>query len=182
MTTEYDHSRDARRSIRTRVHDITQVQQDAGAKPRPRRDKSRAGFRFQLASRSSTMLKFLITSLFGLVLAVPALAKPAGVYPVSCDNLWVAVKDMLDNPSNYAVESMDDAGQRASFIIVGSTPHYTQRVALSVKDGGCLANATIYEIGADNDEWRLFHHRLAKSVVKLQATKPNVGSAATGLQ
>jgi hypothetical protein len=127
------------------------------------------------------MLRFLITSLVGLVLTAPALAKPAGVYPVSCDNLWAAVKDMLDNPSNYAVASMDDAGQRASFIIVGSTPHYTQRVVLSVKDGGCLANATISEVGADNDEWRLFHHRLAKSVAKLQASKPKAGAAAAGL-
>ena len=127
------------------------------------------------------MLKFLITTLFGLVLAAPALAKPAGLYPVTCDNLWAAVKDMLNNPSNYAVLSMDDAGHRASFAIVGSMSHYTQRVALSVEDGGCLANVIIYEIGPDNDEWRLFHHRLAKSVAKLHAAKPKAESAATGL-
>ena len=125
------------------------------------------------------MLKLFVTSLFGLVLATPALAKPAGLYPVSCDNLWAAVKDTLDNPGNYAIQSMDDARQRASFIIVGSMSHYTQRVVLTIKDGGCLANATIYEIGADNDEWRRFQHRLAKSVAKLQAAKPQAGPAAT---
>ena len=182
MTTEYDHSRNARRSSGTRVQPITQIQQDADVRPRLRRDKGRAGFQFRLASRRSAVLKFLITALIVLAFAAPAQAKPGGFYPVSCDNLWAAVKDTLDNPSNYAVQSMDDTGQRASFVIIGSTSHFTQKVALSVEGGGCLANATIYEIGPDNTEWRLFQHRLAKSVAKLQAAKPKAEAAATGQQ
>ena len=47
------------------------------------------------------MLKFLITSFFMLVVAAPALAKPKDVYLVSCEVLWAAVHDTLDNPRNY---------------------------------------------------------------------------------
>jgi len=182
MTTEYDHSRYAHRSFWTRVQPITKPKQNEGAETPVPRDKGRVGIRFRLASRGSSMRQFLIASLFVPVFAAPAFAKPGGFYPVSCDNLWAAVKTTLDNPSNYGIQSLDDARLRASFVIVGSISHYTQRVALSAEGGGCLADATILEIGPDNTEWRLFQHRLAKSVSKLQAEKPKAEAAANGSQ
>ncbi|MGA8740290.1 MAG: hypothetical protein WB561_03785 [Terracidiphilus sp.] len=118
------------------------------------------------------MLKFLITSLIMFVFAAPALAKPIDVYPVSCNELWRAVKDTLDDPQHYGISSMNDAEQKASFIVIGDLVLYTDTVALTPKAGSCRAKASVIELGADNLEWRQFQHRVARSLAKLQATKP----------
>jgi hypothetical protein len=140
----------------------------------------RGGFRYGLAIRGTIMLKFLVSSFLMLVFTIPALAKPIDVYPVTCKDLWVAVKDTLENQSNYAVISEDEAGLRARFIVVGVLTQYTERVALIAKNGGCQANATILEVGSDNGDWRQFQHRLAKSLTKLQAAKPKPAASAAG--
>lgn len=128
------------------------------------------------------MLKFLVTVFFLLVVAAPALAKPKDVYPVSCDDLWAAVKDTLNNPNNYAITSTNDLTLRISFTVVGNLTAYTDRVALTATDGGCAMQATISEVGAASTDWFQFHHRLAKSLAKLQAAKPKPAPAATGAQ
>ena len=115
-----------------------------------------------------------------LVFAAPALAKPMDVYPVSCNDLWVAVKDTLGNQRDYAVISEDDAGLMARFVVIGVSNRYTDRVTLIAKDGGCLAKATVPEDGPGNGDWRQFQHRLAKSLVKLQAAKPKPAASANG--
>jgi hypothetical protein len=127
------------------------------------------------------MLKFLLTSFLILVVAAPALAKRPDVYPVSCNDLWAAVHDTLDNPRNYGVVSMDDFGQRARFVVIGARGNYTQTVKLKAKDGGCAANATIIELGPHNMDWRQFQHRLAHSLARLQAAKPKPAAASIGL-
>ena len=126
------------------------------------------------------MPKFLITSFLVLVIAAPALAKPRDVYPVSCNDLWAAVKDTLGDTRNYGILSMNDIAQKASFIVVGNLTTYTDKVALTAGDGGCAMKATILEVGSDNPDWRQFHNRLAKSLAKLQAAKPKPAIAATG--
>jgi hypothetical protein len=126
------------------------------------------------------MLKFFFTSFFVLVFAAPALAKPRDVYPVSCDDLWAAVKDSLGNPGNYGIESMNDVDRKASFIVVGNLVAYTDHVALTAEGGGCAMKATFFQVGADDSDYRLFHHRLTKSLAKLQAAKPKPSVTATG--
>jgi hypothetical protein len=59
---------------------------------------------------------------------------------------------------------------------------YTQKVALTATKDGCLAKAAISEIGPDNINWRQFHHRLEKSLAKLQAAKPKPAEKAAGQQ
>jgi hypothetical protein len=125
------------------------------------------------------MLKFL-TSFFLLVVAASALAKPRDVYPVSCNDLWAAVHDTLDNPHNYGIVSINDIEQKASFTVVGNLTAYTDKVALTAKDGGCAMNAAFLEVGPDNSDWLQFHHRLAKSLAKLQAAKPKPAVSETG--
>lgn len=112
--------------------------------------------------------------------AAPALAKPIDVYPVSCNELWAAVKDTLDNPQHYGISSMSDAEQKASFVVIGDLVLYGDRVALVPKDGGCKANATILELGADDTDWRQFQHRIARSLAKLQAAKAQTGVNGNG--
>jgi hypothetical protein len=125
------------------------------------------------------MLKCLITSFFMLALTAPALAKSIDVYPVSCNDLWAAVKDTLSKPDNYGVSSIDDVGQRASFVVVGRYTTYSQKVKLAARNGGCMADATINQIGPENSDWRQFQHRVAKSLAKLQAAKPKPKPAET---
>jgi hypothetical protein len=126
------------------------------------------------------MLKFVITSFLMLFIAAPALAKPRDVYQVSCDDLWGAVKDTLSNPNNYGISSVNDLEQKASFVVIGDLVVYTDRVALTAKDGGCAMRTTILEDGPDNPDWRQFHHRVERSLAKLQAAKPKAAVTATG--
>jgi hypothetical protein len=118
------------------------------------------------------MLKSFIASFFLLLVAAPALAQQRDVYPVSCDDLWAAVHDTLDNPHNYGILSMNDVERRASFTVVGNLTAYTDRVALTAKGSGCAMTAAFLEVGPDNSDYLQFHHRLARSLAKLQAGKP----------
>ena len=126
------------------------------------------------------MHKFLFTSFLALVVAVPALAKPSDVYPVPCNDLWSAVKDTLNNPGNYGVLSMNDLALKASFTVVGNLAPYTDKISLSANGGGCAMQSTFLELGNDNSDWRQFHHRLQKSLAKLQASKPNPATLEKG--
>ena len=126
------------------------------------------------------MLKFLITSFFMLIVTASALAKPKEVYLVSCDDLWAAVKDTLNDRSNYGISSVNDVEQNASFVVIGDLVVYTDKVALTAKDGGCAMKTTILEDGPDNPDWRQFHHRVARSLAKLQAAKAKPAVTTTG--
>jgi len=126
------------------------------------------------------MRKLLIASFVILVFAAPALAKPRDVYPVSCDDLWAAVKDTLTNPHDYGIMSMSDFDQRAQFVVVGNVTTYLDSVALMAAGDGCAMKVTISEVGADNADWRQFHNRIAKSLARRQAAKPKPAVGSTG--
>jgi hypothetical protein len=182
MKAEDDRTLYTRRSFGASVYYVKQLQQDADENAWLRRDKRRAGLRCRFAARRMVMFKLLITSFFMVVSVAPALAKSIDVYPVSCNELWAAVHDTLDNQRNYGVISVDDTRQRARFVVVGSLGHYTQKVELKARDGGCLANATVLELGSGNGDWLQFQHRIARSLEKLRAAKPKLPVTATGQQ
>lgn len=108
------------------------------------------------------------------------MAKPADVYPVTCNDLWVSVKDTLDNHRNYGVTWIDDLNHKASFVVVGNLTQYTDRVALVGNDGSCEMKSTFLEVGSDNTDWRQFHHRLAQSLAKFEAAKPKQTETGSG--
>jgi hypothetical protein len=126
------------------------------------------------------MLKSLITSFILLLVAVPALAQQRDVYPVSCGDVWAAVHDTLDNPHNYGILSMNDLAQKASFVVVGALTPYTDRIALTAKGGGCQVTEAFLENGPDDSDYLQFHHRLARSLKRLQAAKAKPAAAAEG--
>ncbi|HWE83454.1 MAG TPA: hypothetical protein VG267_00815 [Terracidiphilus sp.] len=123
------------------------------------------------------MVRTYASGLLMLCLAVPTFAKPKtaepvkGVYPVSCDDLWAAVKNTLGNRANYALESVNDLDLHASFIVIGDLIVYTDRVTLIPKEGGCSIKEDIGEVGAENVNWRAFHKRLGQSLAKMRAAK-----------
>jgi hypothetical protein len=67
-----------------------------------------------------------------------------------------------------------------SFVVVGNLTVYTDKIALIAKDGGCAMKESFLEVGSDNSDWRRFHHRLERSLAKLQAAKPKAATTAVG--
>jgi len=126
------------------------------------------------------MFKLLVIPICMLVV-VPAHAKSKDVYPVSCDTLWTAVKDTLAAPHVYGIMSMNDEAQKASFFFIGDLDPFTDRIALTAKGASCEIKSTFLELGPDNLEWRQFHHRVARSLSKLQAAKPKSADSAGNL-
>jgi len=124
--------------------------------------------------------KLFIMPFLMLVVAAPALAKTRDVYPVSCADLWAAAKGSLASPRDYGILSMNEVEQKASFTIIGSLTLYTDKIALTAKDGGCAMKATFLQEGPDNSDWRQFHHRLERSLAKLEAAKSKAAVTSTG--
>ena len=126
------------------------------------------------------MYKTLVVILFTSLSSVPAFAKPHDIYPVSCDVLWAAAKDVLENPKDYSVVAMDEAREKALFVVVGELTAYTDTVALSERGDGCAMNLKIVQVGSDNSDERGFRRRLSKALAKVQSAKPAQPTAAPG--
>lgn len=118
------------------------------------------------------MHKTLVVILVVFLSSVPAVAKSHDIYPVSCDVLWAAVGDTLGNANDYSIIAIDEAGQKASFVVIGETTPYRNMIALTAQDNGCAMKLTILQVGPDNSDERAFRKRLAKSLVKVEAAKP----------
>lgn len=126
------------------------------------------------------MRKALVVVFFLLFSSIQVFAKSHDIFPVSCDVLWAAVMDTLGNPNDFNILVVDEAGQKASFVVVGETTPYKDMVALAAQDGGCAMKLTIFQVGADNSDERGFRKRLNKSLAKLQAAKPAKPAGAPG--
>jgi len=118
------------------------------------------------------MQKTLVVAFFVLLSSTPSFAKSHDVFPVSCDVLWAAVRDTLGNPSDYNVIAVDEAGQKASFVVVGETTPYRNLVALAAQGDACAMKLTILQVGPDNSDERGFRKRLGKALAKVQAARP----------
>ena len=110
--------------------------------------------------------------IFLVFFSVPVFAKPHDVYPVSCDVLWAAVMDTLGNQKDFSVIAVDEAGQKASFVVVGETTPFRDMVALVSRDNQCAMKLTILQVGSDDSDERVFRKRLGKSLAKVQAAMP----------
>ena len=108
--------------------------------------------------------------------STPTFAKSHYFYSVSCDVLWNAVKDTLGDQNDYNVIAMDEAGQKASFVVVGETTPYRDVVALTAKDGGCAMKLTILQVGPDNSDERGFRKHLWKALARVQPATPDAKS------
>jgi hypothetical protein len=126
------------------------------------------------------MIRTFIAAVLMLPLTAPALAKPRDVFPVSCHDLWAAVKNTLTNKSNYGVLSMDDEAQTALFNIAGATRPLVNAVVLFPQDNGCVMKLAITESSKDDADEREFRKRLVRSLGKVQAGKPAAPAKAAG--
>lgn len=115
------------------------------------------------------MRKTLVVISLAFLTSIPAFARPHDVYPVSCNLLWSAIENVLENPGDYRVLTMDEAQQKASFVVVGDLTAYKDTVALMARGDGCMMTLKISQVGSDDSDERGFRKRLAKSLAKLQA-------------
>lgn len=123
------------------------------------------------------MKRTFLAGLLLLWLAVPAFSKTKnvhavkGVYPVSCDDLWSAIKDTLHNHSNYGLSGVNDLDLTASFVVIGDLYVYTDRVALAQRDNGCEMKTEVHDVGAEPTNYRLFRSRVERSLGKVESAK-----------
>lgn len=119
------------------------------------------------------MIRRVFVVLLALFVVTRANAKSKrDVYPMSCDVLWSAVKETLQNPRDYGVLWVNDLNQSASFVVVGNLVRYTDKIALLGQDGGCKMKLTMLQVGPDNSDMRGFRNRLKRSLAKqLEAAK-----------
>lgn len=118
------------------------------------------------------MTKPFIAALILLSISIPAFAKPnQDIYPVSCNELWAAVKDTLGNPGNYGVLVMDDSEQTASFTVTGATRVLINSVALIDRDNGCEMQLKAKDTGFGIGDEAAFRKRLNRSLAKLKSAK-----------
>jgi hypothetical protein len=119
------------------------------------------------------MARYLVFALLLLAATVPAPGKPRNdAYPVTCADLWNAVSDTLGNAGNYKILASDDSELKAYSLAVGSQRQRVNSVSLNPKDNGCELLTQFPDSGFANDDEGAFRKRLAHSVAKLQAAKP----------
>lgn len=112
-----------------------------------------------------------------LLLAIPSFAKTKemhavkGVYPVSCDDLWSAVKETLHDHDNYGLGGVNDLDLRASFVVIGDLWVQTDRVALVQKGSGCEMRTDIFDMGAENTNYRQFRTRVQRVLARMESAK-----------
>ncbi len=119
------------------------------------------------------MARFMVVALFFVLISVPAFGKPNSVYPVSCSDLWDAVRDTLGVARDYAVVAADDSGRTASYTIVGAQHLRVNSVLLNATDAGCEMLVKAPYSGNSNDDEGLFRKRVGRSLARLQAAKPS---------
>jgi hypothetical protein len=118
------------------------------------------------------MIKSVVAALLLLILAAPALANAhKDTYPVSCSELWPAVKDTL-HMSNYILIASDDTAMTASYTVGNSLRQRTNSVALSAQGTSCEMTVQSAYRGLAHDDAGDFKKRVDDSLAKLKAAKP----------
>ena len=123
------------------------------------------------------MARYMVATLLLFLIAAPAFGKAHNnIYPVSCDDLWDAVRDTLGNKGNYSVMASDNSGMTASYLVVGSQRQRAYSVLLNPKDPGCELQVKTLDNSVSDDEEGLFRNRVGHTLDKLQAAKASGGT------
>ena len=120
------------------------------------------------------MLKSMAVALIALSFALPALGKNhPDIYPVSCSELWSAVKDTLRNSGRYGIISINNTEMTASFSFRGAGS--TDYLAASANSVVLNPQGTSCEMriqSAASRSARDFKKRVDESLAKLSAPEP----------
>jgi hypothetical protein len=123
-----------------------------------------------------------VAVLMSFALALPAFGRTyKSAYPVSCSEVWAAVKDTLGDPEHYAVAESDDAVMTASYhvkhaahvTVTGAILQRTNRVTLVPNGGACEMRVVSNFSGWEHSDREDFKKRVDESLVKLRAAPPS---------
>ncbi len=126
--------------------------------------------------------RILITALMSLVLTLPMFGETyKDTYPISCSELWGAVKDTLSNPENYSVKNSDDAKLTASYnvkhsahvTITGALLQRANKVTLISKGASCEMQVVSNYSGFEHNDRGDFKKRVDESLAKPKAEIPS---------
>jgi hypothetical protein len=121
------------------------------------------------------MRRFAVAVLLLSITAVPSFAKThKDEYSVSCNALWVAVKDTLRNSGKYGIIGIDNTEMTASFNIGGTlTGKRINSVLLNSKgDAVCEMQVQTAFSGLANNDAGDFKKRVDESLAKQQPAPP----------
>ena len=122
------------------------------------------------------MLKSVAVAMTIFALVIPAFGKThSDIYPVSCSELWPAVKDTLRNSGKYGIIGIDNTEMTASYNIGGGLggKRINSLVLNSKGASSCeLQTQTAFSGLAHNDAGD-FKKRVEESLAKLKGTKPD---------
>ncbi len=120
------------------------------------------------------MFRVLLVSLF-LTSSVQAFAKP---YRMPCSDVWVAVRETLEDRGNYRIVAMDSEQMRASFIVFGSLYPGVHAVFLKTRGDGCDMDVKMGFTG--NDDEGALRNRVNHALAKRKAAQPTPPALITG--
>ena len=127
------------------------------------------------------MTRCVVVALLSLALALPAFGKTSkSIYPVSCSELWGAVKNVLGNAENYNVEESSDTLMSATYkvkhaahvTVSGAVLQRANHVALVSKGAECELQVKSNYSGFEHNDSGDFRKRVEESFAKLKESKP----------
>lgn len=115
------------------------------------------------------------------MLVLPAFGKTyKSTYPLTCTEVWGAVKATLNDADHYEVVENDDSKMTASYnvkhqahvTITGAILQRTNKVTLVPKGGACEMQVVSNFSGWEHTDRRDFKDRVDESLVKLKGGPP----------
>lgn len=126
-------------------------------------------------------IRFLWMVTLWLAFVVPLYGKTyKSTYPISCSELWPAVKVVLADTEHYEVKASDDGKMHADYeakhaahvTVTGAILQRTNHVTLVPKGTGCEMEVVSNFSGWEHDDRGDFKKRVDDALVKPAATKP----------
>ena len=118
-----------------------------------------------------------------IALSLPVFGKTyRSTYPVPCSEVWVAVKDTLNNPENYNVVRSDDTAMNAAYHVkhavhvnvTGAILQRTNKVTLLPKGPVCEMHVVSNFSGWEHNDREDFKKRVDESLAKMKSDPPPV--------
>jgi hypothetical protein len=128
----------------------------------------------------------LVIAAFLAMLVPPAFGKTyKSTYPLTCTEVWSAVKATLSDGEHYEVVENDDSKMTASYnvkhqahvTITGAILQRTNKVSLVPKGGSCEMQVVSNFSGWEHTDRRDFKDRVDQSLVKVKGGTPAVAPA-----
>ncbi len=129
--------------------------------------------------------RLVVVAMLTLTLALPAfgVGKKAykTTYPISCNELWGAVKVALGNPDNYKDVQSDEEKMTADYnvkhsihwSVSGAINQGKNQVSLSPIGTTCEMSVMSMYSGLSHNDQGDFKKRVDEALAKQQATKPS---------